>query len=89
MSDVGFKGKGIIFSRLLDVDTDSQCFDDDLNRLAFYRNIINQMIVNGFAISPYTSDEVTNTLHDKIVKFSEANSLKTIFVELNASEFPF
>jgi hypothetical protein len=89
MSDVGFRGEGIIFCRLTDLDFPYDCFDDNLNRIAFYRSVINQLIMKGFEIAEYEVGQVTNTLHDNIVNFCIQHNLKIISIELNENEFPF
>lgn len=60
-----------------------------INRIRFYRAVIDQMIDNGFAIAPYQQNQVTNTLHDNIVNFCTNNHLKIIKIDLEIDDFPF
>jgi len=89
MSDVGFRGEGVIFCRLSDLDFPFACFDDLLNRLSFYRNVIEQMIAKGFAIALHQPNQVTNTLHNHIVNFCQQENIKVLLVEFENDEFPF
>jgi hypothetical protein len=89
MSDVAFLGKGINLCRLTDLDFSSDCLDKPLNRIQFYKSVIDQMILKGFNLTSYQANQVTNTLHDNIVEFCKQENLKIISVELNEDEFPF
>lgn len=64
MSPWGYNGG----CRLIDLTNTENCFDK-INRSRFYKYLINNLIEEGEPISPFKSNDVTNTLHDNIVKY--------------------
>lgn len=49
------------------------CYDDLINRKLFYKTLIVQMINDGIQIKLPTECEVSNTLHNRIIKAFEQN----------------
>jgi hypothetical protein len=74
--------------RLTDLIHPEICYDY-INRIQFYRAVIDYLIVDGHSIRGYESDEVTNTLHDRIVRHFSGLRIECYLVELNEQVFPF
>jgi hypothetical protein len=73
--------------RISDLLNPEICYDV-INRLQLYRAIIDYLIIEGQAIRPYTLDEVTNTLHDRIVRYFLDLQIKIYLVEVGAQVYP-
>jgi len=74
--------------RLTDLIHPDICYDD-INRIQFYRAIIDRLIAEGQGIRIYSMDEVTNTLHDRIFKYFSELGIECYLVELSEQLFPF
>ncbi len=74
--------------RLADLIHPEICYDY-INRIQFYRAVIDYLIVDGHAIRGYESDEVTNTLHDRIVRHFSGLGIECYLVELHEQLFSF
>ena len=74
--------------RLSDLVHPQICYDD-INRIQFYREIIDKLILEGHEIRPYSMDEVTNTLHDRIVRHFTECRIETYLIEVTEQVFPF
>jgi hypothetical protein len=83
-SNIGYSNE----CRLLDLINQDICYDD-INRIQFYRAIIDKLISEGQNIRPFSSDDVTNTLHDRIVRHFSELGIEVYLVELSEQVFPF
>jgi hypothetical protein len=62
---------------------------DHINRIQFYKAVIDRLISEGHTIRLYTLDEVTNTLHDRIVRYFSELNVECYLVEISEDVFPF
>ena len=63
------------------------CCDQLFNRIQFYRAIIDKMIEDENDINNWNATEVTNTLHDRIIRFFRDKNINIYLVELDFYRF--
>lgn len=85
LSNNGYSG----LCRISDIINPEICYDNKINRIQFYRTIIDKMIEEGNEIGNYEMTEVTNTLHDRIIRFFSKAGISIYLIEIKPELFPF
>ena len=74
--------------RISDLLHDEICYDS-INRIKFYRNIIDKLRQEGHNITLYQQTEVTNTMHDRIVNYFNSQEIEVYLIEVDEETFPY
>jgi hypothetical protein len=63
------------------------CYDNIINRVRFYRTVIEKLIINNHNIVQWNHTEVSNTLHNRLIRFFTKNNYNVFLVELTEVEY--
>lgn len=67
--------------------TRKNCYDNMVNRVQLYRFVIEKLINDKSNITNWRHDEVTNTLHNRLIRFFRDNNFIIYMIDLAENEY--